>query len=168
MVCVVHLVLCFLLMNTPAAEKNSLRLGGMEIHIGAPKSKVFSKLAESYNLKKIDEDSWLIYSKDKNPETMYSFDGKIKFQDDEVVSVSKLWGTFYNKEALDLGRALTGVLSNLSSDQKTPVVVNVTRSRESQASIESISLSVGKKNLTISLVEGPLAATVSLQEELAK
>lgn len=153
-----------LFMNLAVADDDSLYIGSVQMRLGMAREPLLARLRSQYRLTELDKDFYLIDEKRGNE---YHPLGTVKFALGKVSRLSRHWGQFNGKDALDLAHELHSALQNLQEASGRPVVVSPLKTRSSPGQQPAgIEFSSGAHSLTLLIIEGS-GAGVSLQEDLS-
>jgi hypothetical protein len=168
----IYLILMFILLMFPtilmAVETDSLWVGNITIKIGMDKNEVINALSENFdvvrdNIKHPTWEYWCIYKKTKIMEASGDV-GRVAFQKDKVVWVSKSWGGFSGNEVLSFGQELAVVLSKLKERGKTTVNIQIYETKEPGVSLKTIHFVSGNHSVIINVGGNG----INLQEDISK
>jgi len=162
---VIYIIFITLAIPLNSHANDSIFVGGVTLKTGMDKNYVMSELAKYNNLYKIGEqDFWGIYSKTNN-----ELLGTVQFQKEKVSFVNKGWGSFYNKEALELGETLHGILSKFEEEGANIIRFRTTTTKEPNISIQTVEFRIGKKKITVEIVDDKIyikRKQIAIQEYL--
>lgn len=124
---------------------DSIIVGGVTLRIGMDKNYVLSELAKYNDIRKISEsDVWLIISK-LNLHTV----GSVDFHNEKLVFVNKFWGSFSNKDALEIGEELYAIFSKFDKEGRNIANFYTQEAIEPDSSLKIIHFLIGKKKISL-------------------
>jgi len=154
--------------GSTSADDATLFVAGMEIRLGMAKEEVFSRLGSGYSFSEAGK-NWYYIKETMGSKTRLI--GGINLQDNKVSSISKWWGTFYAKDALDCAIELHSALRNFQEVSGNQVIVHASETRSTPGlRISEIEFLSGSRKLTVSILEGDKSSgqrQVSIQETLS-
>jgi hypothetical protein len=157
-----------LFLHPAAADEPSLFVAGIEMRIGMPREPLLTRLRSQCKLTQASEDSYAIFEKRGDE---YRLVGGVVFQDNKVYELSRDWGAFYGKNAIELANELHSALENLQEASGRPtflIYLPKTKNVPGLRFTDILFLS-GRRKLTLTIIEGDESKggqQISLQETL--
>lgn len=148
-----------------AAQEPTLRLGALEMRLGASQTEVMPYLTKNYELKQLDgPDAYLIFEQRLTNTDQYTSLGQVAFEEGKLIYAVKNWYTASAGGSYELVDGLYAVLALLARNDQNVAVVELGYIKEPGNNVQSIKLKFGAKkwiNITASEFRGSKGAFVA-------
>jgi hypothetical protein len=136
-------LLFFIILTTYSFAQDSITLGDVSVKLGDKKVDIISMFEKSHEIENLEH---RVFVRGKDGHVL----GFLSFENDELTDVSKHYGHFYEKESLQIVKALIEALSSVTDENK-PVQISVTRTTRADDYSGKVVLSTGKRSLEFAL-----------------
>ena len=161
--CRVALALCFVSVvvfvqvlgqsdrNTP--KQGSIVFGSTVLSIGMPRDTVNSRLAQSYELQKVENsDTWIVLSEHhEGNQTTHDPVGTVAFKDGKLDEVSKSWGPQDQQKGVDFAHSIYGAIASLANMGKTDCRIAVGENQQPTGEIKSAFITCGDEYIQVEI-----------------
>ena len=145
--------LIFVVLGT--AQTDKVTFGSIELRLGTSKAQVKAQIVDTYAIMNMPElwDSDLVMVLDGITHKMI---GNLYFTGNKLTSIQRSWRNTSNTEAIGIGRAIYGLVSQLNEDGKTVATVKARAIRHPGFTIEIVEIGFGSRIIQISMRDGQI------------
>lgn len=134
----------------PIPPETSLVLAGFTFKLGDKKEIIESLISKRYKLVRVtDSNTYFMTTRDKP----YDWVGSMEFEDGRLTSITKSWGNFTGKEAMELSQSLFSSISG-AKEHIFPASIKTSIMREPNFSTMTIKIDfLSNRSVTINIFE---------------
>ena len=148
-----------------SAQEPSLFVAGMEMKIGMSQTTILNHLKKNYELREInDSKSLFIYERGRSSNEVGNQVGQVDFDKGKLALAAKVWYHEFAGTADKLVDIIHIVLGQMEQRGETEVTIKTRTKREPNFLTQQVDISLGKKRVTIAMIDNKGSKTVLVYE----
>ena len=154
------LALLLALPGTAAADRPAIKLGNVELRLGAAEKELMPKLRKSFWLEEMREGLYQVYEK----EDAKDVSGIVQFRDEKLVWASRDLGAYEGQPSRDFGRALMAAVEGAKKGDEEKITISTQREGTPKYEVGVITLHFPERQIVLYVGRDGGAVDLSMEE----